>query len=698
MKISLVCEKDTKKRGKMKIMQRRFLSAFLAFLLLIMPVFPVLAQQDTTRDNIEYALTKIDGMTSTLRGTHPDIIPNLINTIKSLDDNNNMLNKVFDAISDTAMEQRLSNVGITKQSMGDAMKIFRDNDGYNKLNTYLADVSANKDTFAAWLEGVFNQAVKDDSAPLKTLDQKVAEKFGGWYNFLNFAYDNQDIVKNNISITYDKNNKTITASSTKAQNIADAINGKIDENHYLISDFNQEDVNSIISAINAFLSSIPASDVSNFAVALADLGYNVTTIPSEGGGTSSGGGGGGGGTAPEKLAVEVPSSPTAPVKVSIPADAAKITEQDGKAVVTFDEGAIKDILKLLDEAASKADGRPTAVSIDLTGSDKIKDNISLVLPKEIVEKAFAKGASIAVNTSAAAVEIPASAFKAEGKPVTFDISIKSPAEVVKGFTLIQGISTVGKAIDLNLKVQDAPAKLDKAVTLRFKLKGIAANIDKLGIYYADTTQKKLEFVGGKVDRQAGEIIATLPHLSAYVLAEYNKTFADITGHWAKNYIESMTAKHVIDGRTGALFEPNDSITRAEFAKIVVNTLGLTLKDYTGAFEDVKPDAWYADYVQTAFEAGLIQGKVEGKTFDPNGKITRQEMMTIIGRTIAKDVTDTSALAAYKDGAKVADYAKAYVSYLISERIIAGYPDMTIKPDASTTRAEAVKIIYGIYNR
>ena len=170
----------------------------------------------------------------------------------------------------------------------------------------------------------------------------------------------------------------------------------------------------------------------------------------------------------------------------------------------------------------------------------------------------------------------------------------------------------------------------------------------------------------------------------------------------------MAAKHVLEGKSETDFAPQDPMTRAEFAKIVVKAMELDTGKYQGIFEDVSADAWYADYVQTAFNMGLITGRGEG-VFDPNGPIKRQEMMTIIGRalseeTMAKKDADhihypftDKALAPYTDKDEVADYARKHVALLIEKTLVSGYPDMTLKPAAEISRAEAAKIIYGFYN-
>ncbi|WP_156456287.1 S-layer homology domain-containing protein [Abyssisolibacter fermentans] len=56
--------------------------------------------------------------------------------------------------------------------------------------------------------------------------------------------------------------------------------------------------------------------------------------------------------------------------------------------------------------------------------------------------------------------------------------------------------------------------------------------------------------------------------------EHNKTFKDIQGHWAKEEIEIMVAKHIAKGKVKDNFAPNDIISRAEFTDLIVRVLGL----------------------------------------------------------------------------------------------------------------------------
>ncbi|MCR4431971.1 MAG: S-layer homology domain-containing protein [Tepidanaerobacteraceae bacterium] len=639
-------------------------------------------------------------------------IDSLIDILNAIDEKNIVMDNLF---KNDALKTRLENYyGIDQESVEGALGDLRAKDWKANLSSIAETIKTKtndtdkklEQSQIDWIKSVDNE-VFDANFP--QLTDKILSTFNSKADFIRFnrqIFDN--VLTKYISFTYRNSTFTVSFSSSFGtelnkylQNQSSNVNAlfKTGESIDPLSDDEiagvKQAITDIVSAINTNLTSAQKDELAD---ALDKVGFSVTTIPSGGGGTSSGGGGGGGGTTTtEKPAIKEPSSSTEPIRVNVPSDAVKVSEQDGKSVVTLDENTVNDLLKLLDQAASKAEGKALAITFDLTAS-KIKDNVSLTLPASLVAKALDKGAAVVVKTGMLSMEIPASAVGAQGE-MKINVSALPASDALKGITGLDYMRTIGKAAEISITIADKSAQMKDRLTLRFAIKGLAANIDKLGVYYVNQDAGKLEFVGGKVDKENAEIIAVVPHLSTYVLAEYSKTFSDIRTHWAKNYIESMAAKHVIDGRSEDVFAPEDKVTRAEFAKIIVQTLGFDIKKYAGTFEDVNSTAWYADYVQTAYDNKLIQGKVAGQMFDPNGKITRQEMMTIIGRALsASQPESASSLASYKDAGSVADYAKPYVSYLIGKGLVSGYPDGTIKPQNNTTRAEAVKLIYNIYNQ
>ena len=169
-------------------------------------------------------------------------------------------------------------------------------------------------------------------------------------------------------------------------------------------------------------------------------------------------------------------------------------------------------------------------------------------------------------------------------------------------------------------------------------------------------------------------------------------FKDTAGHWAQSDIEAMADLGVVSGVTTDTFEPDRSITRAEFATLVTKTLGLTW-DNPSHFEDVSAGAWYFNAVNAAAEAGLIVG-YDGY-FHPDDRITREEMSVILAKAydnlgLAEGTAD--GIAQFRDQDKIAGWAVPYVDSLVRATLIYGKDNNAFDPQGYTTRAEAASIL------
>lgn len=171
------------------------------------------------------------------------------------------------------------------------------------------------------------------------------------------------------------------------------------------------------------------------------------------------------------------------------------------------------------------------------------------------------------------------------------------------------------------------------------------------------------------------------------LSKPNLVFKDISNHWAKDNILDFVEKGYLLGYEDNTFRPNNSITRAEFIKIVNKFFDLT-KESDVNFSDVKGDEWYYKDLRIAVEVGYIDG-YEDNTFRANGNITRQEVAKIISKV--KGLKGSEELK-FKDSNNISSWAKEYVIALVSNGIIDGYEDNTFRPLNNMTRAEAVTIL------
>ncbi len=186
--------------------------------------------------------------------------------------------------------------------------------------------------------------------------------------------------------------------------------------------------------------------------------------------------------------------------------------------------------------------------------------------------------------------------------------------------------------------------------------------------------------------------------STYSVIWNETSFKDMEGHWAKEAVNDLGSRLVINGVDKETFSPNTDITRAEFASIVVKALGLMRPD-TGkkVFSDVKSDDWYFDAVSIAYERGIVKGY--NGVFKPTDKITRQEAMTMLSRAmdIAKLENNLSVdaqntlLAKFNDGGQVSTWAKESIAACLNSKIVIG-TDNNILPVQNITRAETAVII------
>lgn len=204
----------------------------------------------------------------------------------------------------------------------------------------------------------------------------------------------------------------------------------------------------------------------------------------------------------------------------------------------------------------------------------------------------------------------------------------------------------------------------------------------------------------KVTQIDGVYYATINSLtnSVYSVIYNNKTFEDIAGHWAQNSIENLASRLVVNGADDQRYLPDNEITRAEFAAIVVRALGLQKADQTGQFSDVNPQDWFYEAVSVGSSYGLVQGYTDGK-FEPRQNITRQEAMAILTRAMALAGMDTTIsseeqerlLADFADSNQFGDWAKPAAALNIRLGIVIGNQGKVL-PQQLITKAETAAIV------
>jgi hypothetical protein len=165
-------------------------------------------------------------------------------------------------------------------------------------------------------------------------------------------------------------------------------------------------------------------------------------------------------------------------------------------------------------------------------------------------------------------------------------------------------------------------------------------------------------------------------------------------------IEALAARGIIDGMGDGLFHPEASMTRAQFAAIVVRALGLT-PAASEAFTDVPSTAWYAPYVGTASTYGLINGVGEGR-FNPDGTITKQEAAVMVARAAKLCGMDTAldtaavrdVLAQFTDYVTTPEWAREGLAFCYQEGILDDSA-MEIQGKTEILRCEIAQMLYNL---
>ena len=115
--------------------------------------------------------------------------------------------------------------------------------------------------------------------------------------------------------------------------------------------------------------------------------------------------------------------------------------------------------------------------------------------------------------------------------------------------------------------------------------------------------------------------------------EITKHFDDVkAGVWYTKAVETLASAGIINGKTETTFEPDRTITRAEFVAICARFAKATTGDIR--FSDVPETYWAYSYITAAAEYGWVPGDGTGK-FNPTAPITRAEAAAIINRMTAR---------------------------------------------------------------
>ena len=162
------------------------------------------------------------------------------------------------------------------------------------------------------------------------------------------------------------------------------------------------------------------------------------------------------------------------------------------------------------------------------------------------------------------------------------------------------------------------------------------------------------------------------------IVDNSKDFIDTQDHWAKDAIDFVSARGLVNGMSATIYAPNASTTRAQLWTILARQNDA---DLAGG------SIWYEKAQNWAKEKGISDGA------NPNGTINRAQMVTMLWRAMGQPAP--TAAATFTDVSADSYYAQA-VAWAIENGITTGVGGGRFDPNSTCTRAQIATFLYRLY--
>ena len=234
------------------------------------------------------------------------------------------------------------------------------------------------------------------------------------------------------------------------------------------------------------------------------------------------------------------------------------------------------------------------------------------------------------------------------------------------------------------------------LTLKFDPYIVQSAGTNVTVFRYDPALRMWENIGGVVDTRNNTITVPFDQFGYYVVMKLQYSFVDITTHpYARDEMEAIYSKGVMNNMDDDNFGANNYITRGEFAAMIVKALRIPLnyddKYENLHFDDVAPvivpgALWDYRYIETAAREGIVVG-IEPKRFDPYGELTREQAAVILARALElkmevdREEVDEDLAKEFVDYASIDYYARPAVLAVLDKGLMVGSPVDPADPDS-----------------
>lgn len=212
----------------------------------------------------------------------------------------------------------------------------------------------------------------------------------------------------------------------------------------------------------------------------------------------------------------------------------------------------------------------------------------------------------------------------------------------------------------------------------------------------DNTGNKMELTRKSATKYTFVMDASKVRVTAtFVPGTDGLPFTDVNDtQWFYDAVRYVYQNGLMDGTSETEFMPDLQLSRAMIAQVLYNMEGLPEVEWSGAFEDVTEGQWFAEAVNWAASAQIVDGVGDGM-FAPDEPLTREQLAAILFRYASYKGYGTGLrgdLAVFTDGAETSDWALHAVQWAVGSGLLSGNGDGTLAPKGTATRAQVAKIL------
>ncbi|NPV91941.1 MAG: S-layer homology domain-containing protein [Firmicutes bacterium] len=287
------------------------------------------------------------------------------------------------------------------------------------------------------------------------------------------------------------------------------------------------------------------------------------------------------------------------------------------------------------------------------------------------------------------------------------------AALTSGMSLPDNSQLISKVVDI---VKNRSGNFAQPVTITMSFNKSQIDPEKYDIkicYFDEQSGEWVELDNIEVDLDGSAVSGQVNHFTKFAViatlraAEKEqpsqtpapqpeiKLPADVAGHWGKDSIAKLMQAGVIGGYPDGSFQPEKSVSRAEFTVMLVKALkleskegDLSLRGARTVFSDTAAH-WAKDNINAAAARGIISG-YDQNSFGPDDQITREQAAVIIARAAKLQAGDQAL--SFSDAQHISPWALSGVAAAVGKSYLSGYPDNSFRPRGYTSRAEAAAII------